>query len=84
MEFNDDLGSNPSECHIFCLFPLYSFFLCYPVEVLEGQISTGVSKEHTTTLILITAYKYPKKNTMLKKWNQLWTSIEKILYIYGN
>ena len=31
---------------------------------------------NSTTLILITAYKYPK-NTILNKQNQLWTSIEK-------
>ena len=35
-----DLGSNPSECHIFL-----AFFLCYPGEALEGPISTGVGKK---------------------------------------
>ena len=39
--------------------PLRSFFLCYPSEELEGQISTGVCK-NSTMLIQITADKYKK------------------------
>ena len=48
----------------FLFVPLSSFFLCYPGEALEGQISTGVCKD-STMLIKITAYK-DEKITILK------------------
>ena len=59
----------------FQFIPLRSFFLCYPGEALEGPISTRVS-ENLTMLIQITAYRYEKK-LLYKKYNQLWTFIEK-------
>ena len=44
---------------IFLFVPLRSFFLCYPGEALEGPISTGVCK-NSTMLIQIVTYKYEK------------------------
>ena len=59
-----DLGSNPSECHIFLFVPLRSFFLCYPGKAMEGPISTGVSNElnniYSNNGILISKKYYTK------------------------
>ena len=54
------------ERHIYYEYACLTLHECYPGEALEGPISTGVSKENSTMLIQITAYKY-KKITMLKK-----------------
>ena len=67
----------------FLFVPLRSFFLCYPSETLECPISTGVSKRHSTTLILITAYKCPKEYYAKKIESTVGIHLKNTIYIYN-
>ena len=69
------LGSNPGECHIFYLFRCVLSFSATLAMRWKVQFRLGLAI-NSITLILITAYQYPR-NTILNKQNQLWTSIEK-------
>ena len=54
-----DLGSNPSECHIFYLFRCVLSFSATLAKCWKVQFRLGLAI-NSTTLILITAYQHPK------------------------